>query len=46
MHHFHQLLVAEGNIEFLFHLTADEVPTKTYNDDTFDALIDDAYKEL
>ncbi len=37
---------AEGNIEFLFHLTADEVPTKNYNDDTFNALIDVAYKEL
>jgi len=36
----------EGNIEFLFHLTADEVPEKLFNGDTFDALIDDAYKEL
>ena len=37
---------AEGNIEFLFHLTADEVPNKMYTDDTFNALIDVAYKEL
>jgi len=36
----------EGNIEFLFHLTADTVPEKLFNDDLFDALIDDAYKEL
>lgn len=36
----------EGNIEFLFHLTADELPVKEFNDDTFDALIEDAYKEL
>lgn len=36
----------EGNIEFLFHLTADEVPINKYDDDMFDALIHDAYKEL
>lgn len=36
----------EGNIEFLFHLTADTIPVKEFNDATFDALIDDAYKEL
>ncbi|WP_172369220.1 TlyA family RNA methyltransferase [Sporosarcina jiandibaonis] len=37
---------AEGNIEFLFHLTADAVPVENYNDETFTALIDVAYKEL
>jgi 23S rRNA (cytidine1920-2'-O)/16S rRNA (cytidine1409-2'-O)-methyltransferase len=37
---------AEGNIEFLFHLTADESPIKTYDDDTFNTLIDVAYQEL
>lgn len=36
----------EGNIEFLFHLTADESPEKNYDNDMFDALINDAYKEL
>ena len=36
----------EGNIEFLFHLTADEVPEKLFNDDLFNALINDAYEEL
>lgn len=36
----------EGNIEFLFHLTADEVPVNKYNDEMFDALIQSAYKEL
>lgn len=36
----------EGNIEFLFHLTADDLPVKNYNDEMFDALITDAYKEL
>ncbi len=36
----------EGNIEFLFHLTADELPERIYNNDMFDALINDAYTEL
>ena len=36
----------EGNIEFLFHLTADELPEKNYDNEMFDALIQDAYKEL
>lgn len=36
----------EGNIEFLFHLTADAVPVETFSMDTFDALVHDAYKEL
>lgn len=36
----------EGNIEFLFHLTADTIPLKEFNDDTFDALIDEAYSKL
>lgn len=36
----------EGNIEFLFHLTADEVPVMEFTDATFNELIDEAYKNL
>lgn len=36
----------EGNIEFLFHLTADAVAEKNFDADLFDALISKAYKEL
>ena len=36
----------EGNIEFLFHLSADEIPEKLFDDELFDTLIRDAYKEL
>ncbi|MCZ2260116.1 TlyA family RNA methyltransferase [Sporosarcina sp. G11-34] len=36
----------EGNIEFLFHLTSDATPEKRFEDELFDKLIRDAYKEL
>lgn len=36
----------EGNIEFLFHLTADEIAEKNFDENMFDALVSDAYKEL
>jgi len=36
----------EGNIEFLFHLTADETPEKNFSETIFNELIDKAYKEL
>lgn len=36
----------EGNIEFLFHLTADELAEKNFDEDMFDALVSNAYKEL
>lgn len=36
----------EGNIEFLFHLRAEETAERNFNADMFDALISKAYKEL
>ena len=36
----------EGNIEFLYHLSSDEIPEKLFDDEMFDTLIRDAYKEL
>ncbi len=36
----------EGNIEFLFHLTAEDNPTTLFDDSSYDKLIDEAYKEL
>ena len=36
----------EGNIEFLFHLTADAQVEKNFDDEMFDALVSNAYKEL
>lgn len=36
----------EGNIEFLFHFSSDETPEKLFDDEMFDTLIRDAYKEL
>lgn len=36
----------EGNIEFLFHLTADSNPVKEFTDAAFSELIDEAYKKL
>lgn len=36
----------EGNIEFLFHLTAEEVADRNFSAEMFDALITNAYKEL
>ncbi len=36
----------EGNIEFLFHLTSDNVPVNDFDDHSFEALIDEAYEKL
>lgn len=36
----------EGNIEFLFHLTAEKVVERNFTTDQFDALISTAYTEL
>lgn len=36
----------EGNIEFLFHLTAEKSAERNFTADQFDALISKAYKEL
>lgn len=36
----------EGNIEFLFHLTADDHPTTLFDDDSYNKLIEEAYQEL
>lgn len=36
----------EGNIEFLFHLTADERAERNDDENLFEALVSDAYKEL
>ncbi len=36
----------EGNIEFLFHLTAEKSVERNFTADMFDALISKAYKEL
>ncbi|MFD1926603.1 TlyA family RNA methyltransferase [Sporosarcina siberiensis] len=36
----------EGNIEFLFHLTAEKIPENLFTDEEFESLIHEAYKEL
>lgn len=36
----------EGNIEFLFHLTAEQTAERNFNAEMFDALISKAYTEL
>lgn len=36
----------EGNIEFLYHLTADEPAERNFDNALFEALVSEAYKEL